>query len=509
MSSASKVVLNTGVVYLRLLISLFAGFFTTRLVLDALGSEAYGVYILVAGVVTMLSFLQSSMSLASSRFIAHSIGSKNMELIKSTFSTILRIHLFLGILIVFFLEAVGILMFKYWLEVPTELFDEAKIVYHMMAVSSFIAIISVPYDAVIKSHENFTAISILQIFGTFCHLSIAIYLTYKGSNLLVTYGFLLMTYQLLQRILMQIYSRKKYIECRTKLSSHWNKNLFKEILIFSSWNLLATTGSIIITQSRNILLNIYFGVRLNAANGISQTLTGQLNGFSTSMTQAINPQIIKSEGGGDRKRMLMLTGAAAKFSLYLFFVFSIPVFLETEYLLKLWLIDVPDYVAIFTKITIVTMLIEKFTFPIISAINATGKNKQISIAGLITLALTIPFAYGVFEFGAPPYAIYLIGLFISLLSAVVRLYYGKMIVGLNIRDFVMNNIIKTSLPLALSFCVTLIPYVFIDESFLRLIIITIITLFSSIIFIRLLGLNDYELNQFRTLFQKAKAIILK
>lgn len=501
MESASRIVFNTVIVYLRLLFSLLVGLFTTRLILNALGETDYGIYSLVAGVIAMLSFLNSSMALASMRFMSHSLGSGDMQLVKRTFNTILFIHFFIGFIVVLIMESGGLLMFKFWLNIPLERLYDAKIIFHFMVLSTFVAVISVPFDAVINAHENFLAISIIDSIGTLIGLCIAIYISRIYTNQLIVYGFLVLLNQILLRIIKQIYSRVNYVECKIQLKGYIDKMLLMKILSFAGWNMLGTCGSIIITQTRSVLLNMFFGVKLNAANGITDTITSQLNNVSVSMTQAINPQIMKSEGGGNREHMLHLTATASKFSIFLFAIFAIPVFIETPYLLKLWLKNVPDFVVVFTRIMILTMILEKYTFPIITAISAIGKIKEITVVGLITISLTIPIAYFLFKAGMPPQTIYLVGFFISLLSAGVRLYYGNKIAGINVLGFLKSVVLKTSLPLLLASGLTLLPAALLTESFLRLVITTGVSITVSIIFIRYLGLTNDEFIKIKVLIQ--------
>lgn len=300
---------------------------------------------------------------------------------------------------------------------------------------------------------------------------------------------------------MQVYSRINYAECKIRLKDYIDKVLIRSILSFAGWNMLGVTSAIIITQTKSILLNMFFGVNLNAANGISDTLTSQLNGFSSSMTQAINPQIMKSEGGGNHDQMIRLTTMAAKFSFFLFAIFSIPVFIEAPYLLFLWLKNVPDFVVIFTRLMIITMMIEKFTFPIITAISAIGRIKEITIVGLLTISLTIPIAYFLFKMGLPPQTIYLVGIFISILSAGVRLYYGKKIAGINIGSYLKSVVLKSTIPILLAAGFTILPYLFLSDSFIRLILTTGISILASVVLIGYLGLTKDEFSRLKIIVQ--------
>jgi len=499
LQAANRVIFNTSIVYARLLITLLIGLITTRIILKALGETDYGIYSLVAGVVGTLSFLNASMANASMRFMSHSLGSGDMELVKRTFNTSLIIHFFIGFVVVLIMEVGGLLMFEYWLNIPPDRLYDAKIIFHFMVITTFVSVISVPFDAVMNAHENFLAISLISMLGTLVGLGIAFYIAHINSNQLVIYGFLVLLNQFILRIIKQVYSRMNYAECKIRLKNYIDKILIRSILSFASWSMLGVTSAIIITQSKSILLNMFFGVNLNAANGIANTLTSQLNNFSTSMTQAINPQIMKSEGGGNRDQMIRLTSMAAKFSIFLFSIFSIPVFIEASYLLKLWLENVPDFVVIFTRLMIIAMIIEKFSSPINTAIAAIGRIKEITIVGLLAISLTIPMAYFLFNAGMPPQTIYLVGIFISLLSAGVRLYYGKKIAGINIASYLNTVVLKSSLPILLAAGFTILPSLFLGDSFIRLVLTTGISILVTVILIRYIGLTKEEFLRLKSL----------
>ena len=513
MQPAKRVILNTGIIYSNLLIRLFVGLITTRLILNALGETDYGIYALVGGVIGLLSFLGTSMSIASMRFLAHSLGTGDMETIKTTFNTSLIIHFILGVIVVLFLEAGGLLMFEYWLNIPEDKIFDAKIIFHFMVFTMFITVISVPFDAVMNAHENFLAITLINSTGIIVNLGIAIYLTYLNSNLLIIYGFLVLLNQILLRVLKQWYSSYNYQECKVRLREYIDKKLMKSMLSFVGWNILSVSGGIIIVQSKSILLNMFFGVNLNAANGIATALTERLNSISVSMTQALDPQIMKNEGGGERSRMIYLTVTSAKFSVFLLSIFSIPVLIETPYLLELWLKNVPDYAVIFTRLIIISMIMEKFTFPITTAINAVGKIKEATIVGFLIISMTIPISYWLYSIGQPPETIFVVGIFIYLCLAIYRLYYGKKLVGINIAEYLRIVVIKPIFPLTLASIITIIPYFIFEEGFMRLTLTSLVCLVSSIILIRYFGLSKMEYIKLKqitiSVLSKLKKIFLK
>jgi O-antigen/teichoic acid export membrane protein len=489
---STRVVFNTGVLYTKLLFGVVIGLFTTRLILNALGETDFGIFALVAGVVGMLGILSSSMTTASMRFMAHSLGTGDLETIKKTFNTTLFLHIVIGLILVIIMEAGGLLMFEYLLNIPEERILDAKLVFHFMVITTFVTIISVPYDAIINAHENILALSLVDVLGYLLRLGIAVYLTYSAANLLVLYGFLMLVAQIILRMIKQWYSKFKYRECKINFRAYTDRELSKIILSFSGWNMFGSVAAMSVTQVRGILLNVFFGVTLNAADGISRRASEPVNMISNSMTRALNPQLVISEGRGDRQRMLRLTEIATKFSVFLFALFAIPVIVEAHYLLNLWLTMVPEYAVIFCQLILIGLLLDKFTFEITSALRAVGKIKEFQIAETIIILFNIPLAYITFKMGYPPPTIFFIGISLSAFAIITRLYFARNIAGMDIKSFLKNGIISILLPLIFTISVVLAIQYYLTESFLRF-MITIITSMSVITTtFWLFGLRDDE-----------------
>ena len=474
MIASHRVIFNTGILYTKLLIVMVLGLFSVRIILGALGETNYGIYSLVAGVVGLLGLLQGAMSSASMRFMSHSLGSKDEQLILKTFNTTLFLHFVIGIAIIIIIEVGGYYMFKYLLNIPLERLLDAKIVFHFMAITTFITIISVPYDAVINSHENLLFLSIVDIAGAILKFGVALYLTISHLNLLILYGFLLMIIQIFLRLIKQYYSRRKYKECKINFRNNLDRPLAKTILSFSGWNLFGSIASMSVTQVRSILLNMFFGVNLNAANGVAIQVTGQVNAVSSSMTQALNPQLVKSEGGGDRDRMIRLTELATKYSVFLFALFAIPVIIEMPYLFNIWLKEVPQFAVIFSRLILIGLLVEKFSFEITSAIRAVGDIRNFQLIETFLALTAIPIAYFFLKLGYPPYSVYLINLFIGAFAFLIRFYFGKRVVKLNITEFIRKGILTILFPLLFSSIIALLWRHFFQDGLFRFISVSLI-----------------------------------
>lgn len=478
--------------------------FTTRIVLDALGEVNYGVYTLVAGVVGMLAILQSAMTTTSMRYISYSLGTGDEELSARTFNTTLFLHIIIGLSVVAFVEIGGYFMFGYFLDIPANKLFDAKIVFHLMALTTFVAIVAVPYDAVINSHENLLVLSIVDIIGAVLQLAVAIYLTFTNLNLLIIYGLGMFFIQLILRLIKQQYSVRHYNECRLSFKKNFDKGLSREIMAFSGWNLFGSIAAISVTQVRSILLNMFFGVKVNASEGIAKTASGAVNMVSVNLTQAINPQLVKSEGGGDRQRMLRITSMSTKFSIFLFSLIAIPVIIELPYLFNIWLKNVPEFAVIFARLTLIALLIEKFTFEITNAIRAVGKIKQFQIAETILFVSNLPVAYFLFNVGFPPPTIYAVGILFSLIIACFRLFFGKKIAGLDIMQFIKEGLLPTLTPILIATFVGSVIHLFLSEGVIKLIFSFVMIICAILISIRYIGLTKSELIMINSMINSIK-----
>lgn len=467
MDASRRVILNTVVNYASLLVKMAVGLFTARFILQALGETDYGIYVAVAGVVGLLDILNSNMTNTSMRFLAHSLGSGDMAVVRKTFNSTLYIHYLIGIMTVAIMEIGGLLMLEFVLNIPSGKMVDAHIIFQFMVVTMFVTVIAVPYDAVMNAHERIWMLSLFDIFGTILSLGLAIFLLYSDGNRLVQYGLFLMLIQILLRFLKTIYSKHHFEECRKVSFRERDKDSIKSILSFTGWNLFGSIASSFSHHLRGIIINIFFGVKLNASEGISRRINNYVNMVSTSMTRAINPQLMKSEGGGNRERMLRITELASKYSSFLFALIGVPFAIEAPYIIDIWLKDVPQYAVIFCQLSMINMLISKFSFQIVHAIQAVGKIRDFQLVETTLLLLPLPVAYFMFKAGYPPVTIYYIGLAVNIPIFFFRLYFGKKIAGLDIRHFVKNGILSTLIPLSIAFAIILLFVVFVPESFIR------------------------------------------
>lgn len=467
MNDNKRIVFNTAVVYTQLVLSTLIGFFAVRFILQALGEEDYGIYLLVGGVVAMLNFLTTSMSSASTRFMAYSLGKKDLNLSLHTFNTTMYIHLLLGLLVVVILEVGGWMMFEWMLNIPEGKINDAKVIYQFMVFTTFVTVISVPFDAIITSHENLTFLSIITVIFNCITLIIGLYLLVYGGNRLVFYGGAVAINTIINCLLKFLYSIKKYPECKIKKSLK-DSSLFKEIMSFTGWNLLTSVSTILATQLRGIFINMFFGVRLNAGEGIAKRINGQVNQLSVGITQAITPQMTKSESGGDRNRLVSLTQVGVKYTTFMFALIALPIAFEAHFILKIWLGAIPSFAVVFTQLIIVSQFVSKLTWQISNAINSVGQIKVFRIATSIFYLLSVVLMYLALWAGGSPEMVFVVDIVTNIILGVLYLYYGKRIVGINPREYIKETTVPVVLPMAVATAFVLPIYCFMNEGWLRL-----------------------------------------
>jgi len=511
MRSSTRVAANTGFLYVKMIISAFIALYSTRLVLEALGISDYGIFSLVAGVIALLSFLNTAMTISTQRYLSFYKGAGDESKLKTIFSTSVILHLIIGIAVVLVIEIVGLFLFNGALKIPADRLGTAKIVFHFMAVSTFFTINAVPYDASINAHENMFFDAFVGIFESFIKLGVAIWLQYTKFDRLILYGLMFASVTIFIRIIKSSYCSWKYSECRIKRPLQVNQELIKEMISFAGWNLFGSFCSILRSQGLAVVLNLFFGILVNAAYSIAQQVNSQLISFSTNMLKALNPQIMKSEGGGDRSRMLRLSMLACKMSFYILSFFAVPFVLEMPYILDLWLKEVPDFAVVFCRLYIVLSMLQLMTYPLGTAIQSVGRIKYFQIIVGSLLILNVPLAFVLLKLGLPPYSVLIGGILLECVAGVIRMWLAHRIAGLTLIVYFKTTLFPSAISVLSSAVIALIPCLLMEESLLRFVITLLTSTMSLLFFARFVVLSDDE-NQkikdiFLTFYSKARSAI--
>ena len=399
MSIGTRVIKNSSYLYARMAITMFISLYTTRLILAALGESEFGIYNVVGGAIGMLGFLNAAMASATQRFMSYTEGTGDKERVKIIFNVSILIHAALSIIAIIALLIVGHFLFKGILNIPLNNLPSAKIVYVCMVVSTAFSIISVPYEAVLNSHENMRYYAIVGFVESLLKLAIAIIVTKYSQDRLVLYGILMAIIPFITLLIMQIYCHRKYSECIVKPKRYASKSVCKEMVSFAGWNIFQIAASILTNSGLGIVINMFFGTVINAAQGISNTICGQLMALTNVLNKAMSPIITKTEGSHDRQKVLQISVTSTKASYFLTAIIGLPAIIVMPDLLNLWLKEVPPYAIFFARCQMIISLCEQMTAGFTTAISATGNIKRISIWKSIFKLSVLPIIYILFNFG--------------------------------------------------------------------------------------------------------------
>ena len=492
MQAAHRVAKNTGILYARMAITVFISLYATRLVLAALGVADFGLFNVVGGVISMLGFLNTSMAVATQRFMSFAQGEGDLEKVKRIFNMSTILHWGIALVILLVLEIAGYFFFNGILNIAPERLDVAKIIYQFMVISTLFTVISVPYEAVITSHENMMVYAILGILEAVLKLGIALYITYSSQDHLAAYGFLMASLSVFLLVLRRIYCHRYYAECVLQLRYYYDKPLLKEMSGFAGWSLLGAATSMGAFYGQTLVLNVFFGTTVNAAQGIAAQISGQLGVFALTLTKALNPLIDKSEGAGNREMMLKATLMGTKISFFLLSFLYVPFLIEMPYIFHLWLKNVPEFTIIFCRLLLFRNLIEQLFIPLTNAIGAVGNIKKFQkISALLNLTPIIA-AFVFFSLGFPAYSIYIAFMLFSVAQFFNVLYFSKINCGLSLPIFYKKIVLKCLLVFSLSLFFTYIASLFLEEGLLKLISVLLFGAVSFLLFLWIIGLTKDE-----------------
>ncbi|QJB30589.1 hypothetical protein HF324_04165 [Chitinophaga oryzae] len=503
MQAANRVILNTGALYGRMLLTVFISLYATRLILNQLGAADYGLFNLIGGVITMLSFLNIAMTISTQRYMSFHIGTKDSHKLKMVFNASVLLHLILGITMVVLFEAAGSYLFDHVLNYPAERTMAAKLIYQFMIVSAFFTIISVPCDATLIAQENMVMVAILGVVESLGKLLIAIALQYTGHDKLIVYGAMMASLTILLLLFKQLYCAVKYPESRISIKRYFDRHLLTEMFAYAGWNMFGAGSVVARNQGLALVLNVFFGAIVNAAYGIANQVNAQLSYFSVTLLRALNPQIIKSEGSGDRPRMLRLAMIASKFSFYLLSFFAVPMMMEMPFVLQCWLKQVPEYTVMMCRLIVIATLVNQLSAGIQVAVQSVGKIRKYQVAVSTIVLLNLPVAWLLLSAGYPPSAVLISTIGIEVVSGTYRMMAAQKLTGLSPRIYTKQVLLRAVVPVLLSAAIAGIPQWCLPQGFIRLGVTMIVGALAMGIWIRLIGLTPEETTKLEQLFSRA------
>ena len=460
-SSNKRIAKNTVLLYFRMLFMMGISLYTSRVVLNTLGVEDYGIYNVVGGIVAMFSFINGSMSSATQRYITFALGKGDKGKLSTVFSTTLQIHTLIAGIIVFLGESIGVWFLYNKMQIPPERIAAAFWVLQCSILSAAIMVASVPYNAAIIAHEKMSAFAYISILEVILKLMIVYLLVVFSYDKLILYAILISVVQVLIRFCYSIYCNRHFEE--TKYIHVWDKPLFKEMSAFAGWSIWGNLAGTLSTAGVNLLLNVFFGPVVNAARGVVVQVQGAILGFSGNFQMALNPQITKNYAKGYLPEMHKLIERSSRFSFFLLYILSTPVMLLTSYILALWLKLVPEHTVSFLRITLVIVILDSIANPIMVAAAATGRVRRYqSIVGGI-ICLIIPLSYLVLKLGAAPESVFVVHLVVCILAFITRLFIVRPMIKLQIRRYLINllkgtlPVVVVSFPISYAICKYIAP----------------------------------------------------
>lgn len=489
-NNSKRIAKNTIFLYIRMLFSMVVALYTSRVVLNALGVEDYGLYGVVGGIVVFFNVISGSLNAAISRFITFELGKEEQERLNKVFCTAVNIQLLMSVLFVVLAEIVGVWFLNNHLNVPEGRLSAAHWVLQSSIISFAVGLLSVPYNSTIIAHERMDAYAYISILSTFLNLGVALVIDYIIFDKLIFYAFAILGINVIMQFIYAFYCRTHFPETRWRLVK--DKVLLKEMTSFAGWNFLGASSGVLMGQGVNMLMNVFFGVAVNAARGIAGQVDNAINMLVNNFTVALNPQITKSYASGDLKYMHDLVCKGAKYSFFIMLLPSLPILLETETILQVWLKQVPEMTVVFLRLTILISLNSVLSQTLIASMLANGhiKKYQIVVGGLNMLIF--PLSYVAFKLGLPSYASYVIQFFIFFIELIARLVLLKEMVSLSISKYLNQVLLRITYVSVLSIPIPIFFCLFMPSGIIRLLISILLCLICTAISIYYFGLEDLE-----------------
>ncbi len=487
-----RIAKNTLMLYMRMMVLMFIGLFTSRVILDALGVEDYGISNVVAGFIALFATVTQSMSSTISRYITYHLGKGSNDDLRNVFQTSVNVQILYSLVVLILAETIGLWFLNTQLVIPEGRMIAANWLYQFSVVSMIITLISVPYDASIISHERMSVFAYISIFEAVAQLLVAYSLYLSLIDNLILFGILTAVVQWTKRMIMMRYCSRHFNECHYKPSL--DKKLFKEMFVFAGWNFIGSSASVLRDHGGNILINLFFGPAINAANGIAMTINSKVMLFANNFQVALNPQITKSYASGNLSGVHGLISRGARFSFYLMLIIVLPLMLNMENILHLWLKNVPEHTVWLSRLALLFVMTETLSGPILTAVKANGniRNYHIIVGGI--LLLNVPTAYCFFKMGGEPEMLFVAAIIIGHLALLARLIISKKLIGISPLHFIINVYCKVWLVAIVASAIPVAINMNMEQGTMRTVLVTIVSVVTTCISIYYVGCSKQEKN---------------
>jgi O-antigen/teichoic acid export membrane protein len=477
--------------YFRQILIMLVSLYTVRVVLETLGAEDYGIYNVVAGVVTMLGFLSGSMASASQRYFSFELGRGDFEQLKKVFSLSLLIYVLITLIVLLLAETIGLWFVNTKLIIPPERMGAARWIYQFSIISFVFTIMASPFMAAIIAREDMNIYAAVSIVEAVLKLSVVFLLKIIALDKLQLYGILLCAVTVINTGIYRAICRLKYQECKFRF--YWDRELFKEITSFTGWNLFGSAAGVFKNQAVNILLNQFFNPLVITARSIALSVNMAVSSFFQNFTLAVRPQITKTYALNNVMEMISLLNRYTKITYFLIYILAFPLILELPIIFSLWLKNVPEYTVLFTRLVLIDAVIDSLNYPVGATAQATGKIKLYQSITSGILILNLPISWISLAFGVPAYSVFIIAIIMSITTFIIRMMLLKYLVAdYSIKNFLISAIVPIIKVSILSSVPTLIIFTTAKSGLLRLCLVIFVNLASSCGFMYLLGLTNTE-----------------
>lgn len=509
MSTSSRVIKNTAYLYIKMGITMFVSLYTTRLILASLGASDFGVFNVVGGAIGMLGFLNSTLANATQRFMSYAEGEGVLEKKRQVFNVSIVLHVVIAFVTLLLLLAAIYPFFNGILNIEPDRIGAAKVVYLCLVFSTLLTVINVPYDAVMNAHENMLYYSIIGIVESLLKLAVALIIVRTSTDKLVLYGLLMACIPLITLSVMKVYCHRHYEECVIAPRKYWDDSLVKQVAGFFGWNFLTAISSLFSAQGIGLVLNHFFGSILNAAQGVANQINGLLSNFSVNMMKSLNPVITKSAGTGSVEMMNRASLAGCKFSTLLILFFAVPCVLEVDYLLNIWLEEVPEWAAVFVVLQLVLTIIVQMATSASIAVYANGHIKHYAIYKSLTNLMPLFLTWIAFRMGGGPIWLYIPMIVVWAVGGdIVIVHYANKLCGLDVREYVRKVVIPVLGSIVIMFLAGCVPVFLMEQGIVRLLVTCVATSVGFIVAALLFAVSEDERAQLigfaRGLFKKNK-----
>jgi len=491
-ASNTRIARNTIFLTVRMIFVLVISLYTSRVILQVLGVEDFGIYNVVGGLVSMFGFFNNSMTNSIQRYYNYAMGDSSEYSISDVYKASIVIQVVLAAIIVIFTETLGLWYLYNEMVIPLDRINAAFWIFQFSVLSMILVIMQVPYSSAIMAYERMDYYAYISVLDVVLKLVIVVIIPFINKDKLIVYGFLILGISIVDFFLNYVYAKKKFCEITIKGAS-FSKRTFGGMLSFSGWNMFGTFALIMKEEGLNMILNVFFGPVVNAARGIAYQVITAIRGFVGNVSTAARPQFTQSYAKGEVNRVIRLMFGTSKLCFLILFLLSLPVMIEADYILHLWLGPIiPDYSVIFVVLVILSALITVFNPPMSFVVHATGNMKMYQLLGAVVDLLILPVAYIFLKFGYSPEIVFVVAIIFAVIQQVVSILVVRRLIVFSLFDYLKQVITPLLIVSAISSILTHLVASFLESGFLRLIIVVLVSFFLTTLSGYILSLNKEE-----------------